>query len=145
MTLTELAQEVARVTGFDGEEAWVICEALFEALARQLEREEEVKIRNFGTFKWVTHQERDRRVPVTGALVTVPSQRVLKFTPSGRFTPREARAMEKLGVQYDEEKVKEAEKGEKNPNACPRCGKDAGEERNCPEHGTEPFETKESE
>jgi hypothetical protein len=49
--------------------------------------------------------------------------------------------MEKLGVEYDQEKVKEAEEG-KNPNACPICGKDSGESRNCPDHGTEGFERK---
>ena len=144
MMLTELAKRVAEVTGFDGEETWTICEELFAALAKQLDGEEEVKIRNFGTFRWVTHRARARRVPTTGELVTVPPTRVLKFIPAGFLGPRKEDEMEKLGVQFDEEKVKEAEKG-KDPNKCPQCGKDAGESRNCPDHGTEPFENKEEE
>lgn len=47
--------------------------------------------------------------------------------------------MEKLGVELDDNKVKEAEAG-KSPNACPICGKDSGESKNCPDHGTEGFE-----
>ena len=47
--------------------------------------------------------------------------------------------MEKYGAELDNDKVKEAGQG-KNPNACPLCGKDAGESKNCPEHGTLGFE-----
>lgn len=47
--------------------------------------------------------------------------------------------MEKLGVELNDNKVKEAEAG-KSPNACPICGKDSGESKNCPDHGTEGFE-----
>jgi len=47
--------------------------------------------------------------------------------------------MEKLGVEFDDRLTKQAEEGNQ-PNTCPACGRDAGEERNCPVHGTEYFE-----
>lgn len=48
--------------------------------------------------------------------------------------------MEKLGVELDDQKVKEAESGAK-AGTCPKCGQAlVSDGHACPTHGTEPFE-----
>ena len=50
--------------------------------------------------------------------------------------------MEKVGVEIDTEKVKEAEAGAKT-RTCPKCGAAlVSDGQACPNHGTEPFEKK---
>lgn len=48
--------------------------------------------------------------------------------------------MDKYGVQFDEEKTKEASKGTSTVPVCPLCSSRLDSGGACPTHGTEPFE-----
>lgn len=140
MTLTELAELVSRRTGFDPEETWTICEDLIAVMVECIKDGNDVKIRRLGTFSWKHFKATQMGHPTKG-VIELPDRMLLKFTTSVEIRDAKEDVMEKLGVQYGDENVKEAGQ-DKNPNVCPLCGKDAGEGKNCPEHGTEGFEKK---
>jgi len=137
MTLTELAELVAKRTGMDREEVWAVCDELMAVLVEQIQHGEDIKIRNLGRFYWKMAASRNIRMINTGDIVSYPPRLKLKFQPSKEL--RKARIMQKYGVTTDEEMIKEAGKGA-GPRVCPLCQAALDDGGACPNHGTEPFE-----
>lgn len=140
---TDLSRSVARNTGFGREETKVIANEMILLLKEQLERGEEISIRGLGKFIWQ---------PVKGGTVTdlntgepkeYPPGFKLKFRPSQSLSRR--RAMEKYGVQLDEDKTKTASDKKGSERTCPQCGARLDSGSSCPAHGTEPLEKRRSE
>lgn len=81
MNKTELIKKVAIETKNDYKEVSNIIDSFFQELSQAL-RDEEVSIKDFGTFKKVIQLARKGRNPATGEPLDIPEKEVIKFKPS---------------------------------------------------------------
>lgn len=63
-------------------EAKKIVDAVIKVTLDTLQRGDKVTLTGFGTFSIVVRSERRGRNPRTGAIVKIPSKRVIKFRPT---------------------------------------------------------------
>jgi nucleoid DNA-binding protein len=63
-------------------EAVMVVETTFNAIAEALKNEEKVVISNFGTFRVKHRKPRSGRNPKTGASVSVPERKSVRFKAS---------------------------------------------------------------
>ena len=123
-----------------------VVSATFDVMGEVLGGGEEVALRGFGSFRFTTYKARPGRVVRDGQVqhVTVPPQIRITFRPGTSLRAQlKEQAMEKYGVQTDDEKTKTASEG----NApCPKCGSNkvdySANVPVCPKCGTEPWEPK---
>ena len=121
----EVANLTARNLGAPMFLVWPIIQVFLLIVNRLLDNGKPVYLRGLGTFRW----KKSRRSKGV----------MLRYIPS--YDLRRGReAMEKYGVEFDDEKTKEASQDGKKPTTCPICGKKLDDGGACPVHGTEPFE-----
>lgn len=144
MKLSQIVRLLAERRGMPREQVWQLVDVLFDEMTRALQRGEQVKVRNFGTFQWTTIRGRRYRLPTDGRRwITRPPTRRVRFLPSSRLQPAEEQDMDKYGVKLGTPPP--AADGEKTANIgerCTRCGRQLDAARSCEEHGTEPLEKK---
>jgi DNA-binding protein HU-beta len=86
MTKSELIQSVARETGLPQSQASKVVNAVFDTIASNLQRGEEVRLTGFGTFRMLETKERPGRNPRTGEPITIPAGRRVGFTAGSGLT-----------------------------------------------------------
>jgi nucleoid DNA-binding protein len=73
---------VALLPGISKKDMRLCVDAMFDTMARALERNEPVDLRGFGRLKLKKRRSRQARNPRTGVHVTVPERWVIHFKPS---------------------------------------------------------------
>lgn len=82
MTKAELVEKIFIKAGLPTKtKAEEALEAVLDVLKESLAAGDNVTFTGFGSFKVVTRAERKGRNPATGASITIPEARVIKFTP----------------------------------------------------------------
>ena len=144
VTPSELARVVCRRTGAPKHIVWPIVEEFLNVAVEAMDSGNNVRLKGLGLFYWKKYPRRDGfKSHLTGKTYNLPERVRLKWATPVRF--REARPdMEKYGVKFDDEKVKQAQvkKDKGKPDSCPDCSKDLDSGGACPDHGTEPLEKK---
>lgn len=78
---TELVKQVTEKVGKVSQLGKII-DAIFDVIADNLVKDNEVSIINFGTFKVIDKAERKGRNPRTGEEITIPACKSPAFKPS---------------------------------------------------------------
>ena len=81
MNRLDIIKSVSKVLTTKGEAALAV-ETTFETVRQALNKGEKVVVSNFGTFRVKSRQPRTGRNPKTGAPVTVPARRGVRFKAS---------------------------------------------------------------
>jgi len=82
MSKKDLIDAVAKECELTKEKATAAVEAVLEHIRSAMQKGEEVRIPDFGTFKVAKREAREGRNPATGAMIKIPASRVAKFTPA---------------------------------------------------------------
>jgi DNA-binding protein HU-beta len=82
MSKKDLIDAVAKDAELTKEKASVAVDAVLEHIRGAMQKGEEVRIPDFGTFKVAARKAREGRKPATGATINIPASRVPKFSPS---------------------------------------------------------------
>ena len=82
MTKNDLTDRLVERIGLPKAEAAEALDQVLEAVKAALERGEDVKITNFGTFQVRAKAARKGRNPITGDEITISARRVVTFKPS---------------------------------------------------------------
>lgn len=90
MNKTELVNTVADSIESTKAVASAAVEAVFEAIAAELESGEKVTIVGFGTFSISERAAREGRNPATGASIDIDAKKVVKFKPGKELKERVA-------------------------------------------------------
>ncbi|MFT4054778.1 MAG: integration host factor subunit alpha [Novosphingobium sp.] len=90
LTRAEMAEAISRAVGISVRDASYMVDAILEEMASALERGENVKITNFGTFLLNDKAPRIGRNPKTGQEAIVSARRVVTFNPSAGLRNRVA-------------------------------------------------------
>lgn len=90
MTPATLIDTIAFSTGASKVLVRTILNELAVQLGSALARDEEAVLPHFGKFKPVKKAERTGRNPKTGASLTIPAHRVVKFAPATALKQRVA-------------------------------------------------------
>jgi len=146
VTPKELAKVVAQRTGAPMHVVWPIVHEFMEVGLETVDSGKDLRLGGLGTIYWKKYPRRDGfKSRLTKETYNLPERVRLKWAAPRRF--RDARpVMDKYGVKFDDEKVKEASKDEKPKSYvedgahCPVCGEDLDSGGACPTHGTEPLE-----
>src|SRR3546814_18585761 len=77
----ELVAEVADSTGLSKADSGKAVDAVFDVIAGQLKKGDEVRLVGFGTFSVASRAASDGRHPRTGEKITIPASKHQKFTP----------------------------------------------------------------
>ena len=80
MNKTELAQQVASSGGIDNGEARKAVEAVFDVIADQLSKGEEISISGFGKFSVSDRSARQGVNPATGEKIQIAASKAAKFS-----------------------------------------------------------------
>ena len=81
MNKQALIAKIAQDTGISKVNAAAAVESFFESITRSLKKGQAITFVGFGTFKTAQRKARTARNPQTGATMTVPRRRVVRFTP----------------------------------------------------------------
>jgi len=79
MTQTELIEKVAKEQGLSKAKTEKVVKAVISAIRESLSNGEEVRISGLGVFKFGQRSERKGRNPKTGASITIPAKKVVRF------------------------------------------------------------------
>ena len=79
MNKTELIAKVAETAGLSKVDAKKAVEATLGAIAAAVKSEEKVALIGFGTFSVNTRAAHQGVTPATGAAITIPEKKVVKF------------------------------------------------------------------
>lgn len=90
LTRSEIAGAIHRSLGISQSESLAVVEAILETMAGALERGENVKITNFGSFLARDKSERVGRNPKTGEEAPIAARRVVTFRASQALKDRVA-------------------------------------------------------
>ncbi len=82
MSKKDLIDAVAEKCELTKEKAAVAVDTILLHIRGAMQRGDEVRIPDFGTFKVTARKAREGRNPATGATIQIPASRVPKFTPS---------------------------------------------------------------
>ena len=82
LTRAQIADELYRTIGLSPNESSERVETFFEEILLCFEKDEEVKLTSFGTFKIRNKKERVGRNPKTGVEAKISSRKVVTFKPS---------------------------------------------------------------
>ena len=82
LTRADLSNAVYREIGLSLSESTDLVDAVIEEISSALEKEEQVKLSSFGTFKVRSKKERVGRNPKTGVEVPISPRKVLSFNAS---------------------------------------------------------------
>jgi DNA-binding protein HU-beta len=78
----DLVERVAVHSGLSKAAATQALDATLSIIEKALNRSEQVRISQFGTFSLKTRAERDGKNPRTGETVRLPARRQVKFKPA---------------------------------------------------------------
>lgn len=81
MIKLDIVNEVVNRTGVTKTKAEVAVETVFEAMKKALERGERIELRGFGVFNVKPRKTGIGRNPRTGAEVSIPPGRAVRFKP----------------------------------------------------------------
>ena len=81
MNKTELVKAVSEKADITLKQAVTVVDAVLDSIKEALQKGEEVRLIGFGTFKIVTRKERQGVNPKTGEKITIPSKKIVKFSP----------------------------------------------------------------
>ena len=84
MTKKELVKKLSEETGYTQKDVLVVVDGVFNTIA-DVVKTDEVSITGFGKFLTVEKAERVMRNPATGAQVTVPAKKSIRFRPAKLF------------------------------------------------------------
>lgn len=87
-TKADLAKAIHTNVGISSAEAGKIVGAVFDEIINALERDDYVKISNFGSFYSKIKQAREGRNPKTAEVFEIKSRRVVSFYPSSSLKYR---------------------------------------------------------
>ncbi len=79
MTKAEFVEKIANKTGLTKAVAEKVLNSFVEVVSETLRSEERLALANFGTFTVSERKERQGRNPQTGAPLTIPACKVVKF------------------------------------------------------------------
>ena len=82
MSKKDLIDAVAKECELTKEKAGTAVDAVLAHIRSSMQKGEEVRIPDFGTFKVAKRKAREGRNPATGATIKIPASRVPKFSPS---------------------------------------------------------------
>ena len=81
MTMSDLVEEVVRVTNVSKKHAEIIVNTVFSSITDALRSEDKIELRGFGSFRVRRRRPRQGRNPKTGDQVAVPEKRIPYFKP----------------------------------------------------------------
>jgi DNA-binding protein HU-beta len=81
MTKEELVKSVSKKMEISQSQASKSIDAVFGTLKESLGKGDSYRMIGFGTFKVVERSERKGRNPRTGAEITIPAQKTVRFLP----------------------------------------------------------------
>ncbi|MBQ9537121.1 MAG: HU family DNA-binding protein [Desulfovibrionaceae bacterium] len=81
MTKNEFVEKLAEKTGLEKTQAEQVLNSFTKIIEETLQVEDRLAIVNFGTFSVSERKERQGRNPQTGAPLTIPACKVVKFNP----------------------------------------------------------------
>jgi DNA-binding protein HU-beta len=82
MNKTDLIRQISDSTGIKLTEATRLVDAVFDTIAGNLRRGEQVAISGFGTFQAKTKAAREGRNPATGQPIQIPARTSASFKPA---------------------------------------------------------------
>lgn len=85
ITIKELIDRAAEVSGSTKRVAEATVEAVFDEITNALKEGQEVTIRNFGRFYSKQRDAREGRNPKTGEAIHIEEKTVIKFVPRGEM------------------------------------------------------------
>jgi len=86
MTKTELIDHMATEAKISKEKASTALNAMIDGIQKALKSKDgKVQLTGFGTFSTVQRKERKGRNPGTGAEITIPAQKSVKFKPGKKL------------------------------------------------------------
>jgi nucleoid DNA-binding protein len=151
MTLTEIIgrmTEKLEMKGLDRNFFESAVSMVIDRIIEALAQGEDVKIRGLGTFRWSPVRARTVYLPHGEVEHNIPACYRLRFRPAVNLRSRpmadKEEGMTKLGVELDDDKVKQSSVDPNVPSTrrCPKCNQLLDDAGVCPEHGTEPLEKK---
>jgi DNA-binding protein HU-beta len=78
----DLVNRIAELTGMPKTRVALCYDTLFELMTEALAEGDKVSVPSFGTFLISERQERTGRNPSTGAAITIPASKTVRFKPS---------------------------------------------------------------
>lgn len=81
MTKADLVEKIARKTNMTKAAAERALNAFLEAVSGCLAKEDKLTLTGFGTFAVENRKARQGRNPRTGAAITIPASKMVKFRP----------------------------------------------------------------
>tara|TARA_B100000405_G_C16364035_1_gene292881 strand:+ start:146 stop:418 length:273 start_codon:yes stop_codon:yes gene_type:complete len=88
LTKADIVRLIAQSVGLTRKDTAVVVEGFLEAVSGALEKDENVEIRGFGTFKVVNRAPRTGRNPRTGSEVKIAGRKAPSFKPSKELKSR---------------------------------------------------------
>lgn len=82
MNKSELIKSVADSTGLKQTEASRVVDTVFDTIANNLRRGDQVAVAGFGTFVAKTRAAREGRNPSTGKAIQIPARTTAAFKPA---------------------------------------------------------------
>lgn len=82
ISIKDMAAQISADNDITKTTAERIIKQVFELIADAVNDEMEVVIHGFGKFKPSVREERQGRNPSTGAAITIPASKTIKFKPS---------------------------------------------------------------
>ena len=85
MTKSDIITVVANECKLSNTQAKEVVDIVFDAIKISLRKGEEVRVKDFGTFKAVICKEKKARDLSRGTEIVIPEHKKVKFTPSINF------------------------------------------------------------
>ncbi len=85
MTKADIVNEVAKSTGIEKIAVASVVEAVIESIKNSVEKDEDVYLRGFGTFKAKIRRQKTARNITKGTTITIPEHKIPAFKPSKAF------------------------------------------------------------
>lgn len=82
MTKQDLIDAVAEACSISKDNAKTAVDTLLGQIKASMQKGEDVRLPDFGTFKVAKRKAREGRNPATGAVIKIPAKTVPKFTPA---------------------------------------------------------------
>mgnify|MGYP000153163123 CR=1 FL=1 len=94
MNKADLVVAIAKETGLTQAQAASAINVMLSKITDAIKKGEKVTLVGFGTFTVAQRKERKGRNPQTGAEITIPAKKVVKFSPGAKL--RDAAASAKI-------------------------------------------------
>lgn len=86
MNKNELAVQMVKDSSITKNDALKVIDSTVEVVAEELKKDDgKITLVGFGTFKTINKKKKKGRNPRTGAEITIPKKRVVKFIPGKKL------------------------------------------------------------